>query len=235
MSSKEKETTSFEKDIMDSVEDELGTLTKKDNSDWNKFTPSVTGVGNCVFIGTTIDDPCTLMYKILEDIEKTKVQKTKFLLRMLPITITCKANVSSIISACTELFPKYFTTEPTTFAIVFNHRYNNSVPRSTVIEELANKVAEFGQHKVDLSGGAKLSIIVEVVKAICCLSVVKDYGRFFKFNLLSVCGQPEKRPINDEKGCTDNTPPKIKKCDEEIHVENPDEKPENLTEKPIIT
>lgn len=30
------------------------------------------------------------MYKILEDIEKTKVQKTKFLVRMLPISVTCK-------------------------------------------------------------------------------------------------------------------------------------------------
>lgn len=37
-----------------------------------------------------IEDPCDLMYKMLEDIEKTKVQKTKFLLRMLPIPITCK-------------------------------------------------------------------------------------------------------------------------------------------------
>lgn len=82
------------------------------------------------------------MYKILEDIEKTKVQKTKFLLRMLPISITCKvihkftfflimfcyivflfvsiqANIPSITSACKDLFDKHFTTEPTTFAIVF--------------------------------------------------------------------------------------------------------------------
>lgn len=39
---------------MDSLDDELQSLSKKDNSDWTKFTPLVTGVGNCVFISTTV-------------------------------------------------------------------------------------------------------------------------------------------------------------------------------------
>lgn len=81
-----------------------------------------------------------------------------------------------------------------------SHRYNNSVSRDKIIEELAKKVASLGEHTVDLSGGAKLTIIVEVVKSICCLSVVKDYGRFCKFNLLSVCGQPEKRTAEGKNG-----------------------------------
>jgi len=67
------------------------------------------------------------------------------------------------------------------------------VPRDKIIEELANKVSSLGEHTVDLSGGAKMTIIVEVVKSVCCLSVVRDYSRFCKFNLLSVCGRPEKR------------------------------------------
>lgn len=84
--------------------------------------------------------------------------------------------------------------------INYSHRFNNSVPRDKLIEELANKVASLGQHTVDLSGGAKMTIIVEVVKAVCCLSVVRDYGRFCKFNLLSVCGRPEKRIAEGENG-----------------------------------
>ncbi|KAE9540060.1 hypothetical protein AGLY_005312 [Aphis glycines] len=218
-------------DIMDSLDTELESLSKKDNVDWNKFSPSVTGVGNCLFISTTVEDPCDLMYKILEDLEKTKVQKTKFLLRMLPISVTCKANLVSISSACTNLLPKYFSTEPTTFAIMFNHRYNNSVKRDEVIKELANQVVSFGQHTVDLSGGAKMTIIVEVVKSVCCLSVVRDYGRFCKFNLLSVCGRPEKRTAEGENGDGDNSSsPKVKKQEENEHEnceeENTESKPE---------
>lgn len=72
--------------------------------------------------------------------------------------------------------------------------------RDEVIKELANQVVSFGQHTVDLSGGAKMTIIVEVVKSVCCLSVVRDYGRFCKFNLLSVCGRPEKRTAEGENG-----------------------------------
>jgi len=41
-------------DIMDSLDNELQSLSKKDNSDWNKFTPLNTGVGNCIFISTTV-------------------------------------------------------------------------------------------------------------------------------------------------------------------------------------
>jgi len=74
------------------------------------------------------------------------------------------------------------------------------VPRDKVIEELATQVVSFGQHTVDLSGGAKMTIIVEVVKSVCCLSVVRDYARFCKFNLLSVCGRPEKRTAEGENG-----------------------------------
>lgn len=63
---------------------------------------------------------------------------------------------------------------------------------------MAKITASLGKHTVDLSGFAKLTIIVEVVKAVCCLSVVEDYGRFCKFNLLSVCGRPEKRAAEGE-------------------------------------
>ncbi|VVC29990.1 Hypothetical protein CINCED_3A022289 [Cinara cedri] len=216
-------------DIMDSLDSELQCLSKKDNSDWKKFSPLATGVRNCVFISTTIEDPCSLMYKILEDIEKTKVQKTKFLLRMLPVDVTCKSTVPSISTACTDLFAKHFSTEPTTFAIVFNHRYNNSVPRDKLIEELAGKVFSLGQHTVDLSGQAKITIIVEVLKSICCLSVVRDYGRFFKFNLLSVCGLPEKRTAEGKNESSSS--PKIKKLDENDHInENDNEQSESVEE-----
>lgn len=74
------------------------------------------------------------------------------------------------------------------------------MPRGKIIEELAKIVASFGQHKVDLSGNAKMTIIVEIVKTVCCLSVLRDYSRFCKFNLLSVCGQPEKRAAENENG-----------------------------------
>lgn len=78
------------------------------------------------------------------------------------------------------------------------------MPRDKIIEELAKKVANLGEHTVDLSGAAKMTIIVEVVKSICCLSVVKNYGRFCKFNLLSVCGRPEKRTAEGENGSNIN-------------------------------
>lgn len=52
-------------DIMDSLDNELQSLSKKDNADWNKFTPLATGVGNCVFIGTTVSCFCLLTQQLI--------------------------------------------------------------------------------------------------------------------------------------------------------------------------
>ncbi|VVC42781.1 THUMP domain [Cinara cedri] len=219
---------------IDSLDEELQCFSEKNNSDWKKFAPLDTGVGNCIFISTTIEDPCSLIYKIFEDIEKTKVQKTQFLLRMLPIAVTCKSTIPSILTVYTDLFAKHFCTEPTTFAIVFNHRYNNSVSRAKLIVELVSKVVSLGQHTVDLSGEAKITIIVEVLKSICCLSVVQDYGHFFKFNLHSVCGLPEKRTAESENGKNESSSSlKIKECEENDQI-NEKYKKQSETIKEIL-
>lgn len=41
-------------DIMDSLDNELQSLSKKDNIDWKKFTPLSTLVKHCIFISTTV-------------------------------------------------------------------------------------------------------------------------------------------------------------------------------------
>lgn len=89
--------------------------------------------------------------------------------------------------------------------VCYSHRYNNSIKRDQIIVELAKQVGDLGEHIVDLSGGAKKTIIVELVKSVCCLSVVEDYGRFYKFNLLSVCGRPENQKRTKESEHGNNT------------------------------
>lgn len=143
----------------------------------------ILGCQNCIFIRTTIDDPVKLGTQIVRDLAETKAKKTKFTLRMLPIETVCKARIDAIVEAGGLLFDKYFIQKPSTFSINFSRRYNNDIKRDDVIKELADLVAlKNPLNKVNLSE-PELSIIVEVIKGHCLMSVIPNYLKLKKYNL----------------------------------------------------
>lgn len=72
-----------------------------------------------MFIKTTVPDPLELVTAIVKDLHETKKQKARYLLRLLPIPIVCKAYIDDIRAKADPLLEKYFAQEPKTFAIVF--------------------------------------------------------------------------------------------------------------------
>lgn len=92
-----------------------------------------------------------------------------------------------MMAAVESLFDKHFLAEPKTFAIIFNRRYNNSIKRDDVIREFADIIqAKNAKNKVDLST-PQLSVIVEIIKGFCCLSVLPDYYALKKYNVVELC------------------------------------------------
>ena len=61
-----------------------------------RFQQVESGANNCIFIKTAIDAPGKLVEEIVNDLNETKVQKCRFILRMLPILGTCKAYEKNI-------------------------------------------------------------------------------------------------------------------------------------------
>lgn len=170
-------------DIEEELTKEVTNLKEKNSAGQRRFQAVETGANGCVFIKTTIEDPVQLANSIFEDVEKTKQQKGRFLLRLVPIEVTCKAYIEDIRKTADQLFDKHFRCDPTTFSVIFNKRNNNSVLRDEVIESLARIVTDKNvQHKADLKH-PKLAIIVEIVKGICCMSVLTDYEKFKKYNI----------------------------------------------------
>lgn len=140
-------------------------------------------VTNCLFIRAKVPDVVELGVKILTNIYETKQGQTKNVLRFIPVEIVCKANMTDIINAAGKLFDKHLLKEPKTFSIVFNHRMNNSVKRDTIIKELATLVTSKNvNNKVDLKN-PQVVVMVEVLKGLCCLSVLPDYFKLRKYNL----------------------------------------------------
>lgn len=172
-------------DLSDLLKQQISDI-KKGSTRERRFQSLVTSVTNCVFIQSDIEDPVKLCHSIVEDIHATKRQKTRFLLRLVPVEVSCSIKLNEITEAANKLFDKYFTGEPTTFCVVFNRRYSNC-PRDVVIQELANLVvAKNAAHKVDLQN-PNLFIIVEIIKGLCLMSVVADYYKYRKYNLSEIC------------------------------------------------
>lgn len=162
-----------------------------------------TKVPNCIFIKTTIDNPNELGVRIIRDIAETQKRKTRMLLRFMPVDVVCRSNVEAIKNAAGQLFDKIFLhSEPTTFAIVVNKRYNNDVDRMEIIRELAEMVAfKNSLHKVDLKN-AKLTVVVEVVRGLCCLSILPDFIQLKKYNvneLTNVKDETESKESKESK------------------------------------
>lgn len=162
-----------------------------------RFQVVETGASNCIFVKTNLPSPEELTAAIINDLRSTRLQKTRHVLRLLPILATCKANLPDIMECAGKLCDKYFLKEPSTFAVIFNKRFNSSVSRDLIIKELAELVVlKNDQNKADLKN-PRLCIIVEIVKGICLLSIVDNYYTYKKYNLNELC---KEESGNDTEG-----------------------------------
>eukprot|EP00099_Drosophila_melanogaster_P020842 NP_647892.1 uncharacterized protein Dmel_CG15014 [Drosophila melanogaster] len=158
-----------------------------------RFQNVDTNTTNCVFIRTQLEDPVALGKHIINDIATTGKSMSRFVLRLVPIEVVCRANMPDIITAAGELFDKHFLKEPTSYGIIFNHRYNQQIKRDQIITQLAELVnSKNVGNKVDLKE-AKKSIIVEVLRGWCLLSVIDNYLECKKFNLAELANPSDKK------------------------------------------
>ncbi|XP_022221782.2 THUMP domain-containing protein 1 homolog [Drosophila obscura] len=162
-----------------------------------RFQNVETGTTNCIFIRTLLDDPVGLGKHIVDDITTTGKSMSRFVLRLVPIEAVCRANMPDIIAAAGPLFDKHFLKEPTSYGIIFNHRYNQQIKRDQIILDLADLVnSKNVGNKVDLKQ-AKKSIIVEVLRGWCLLSVIDNYLDAKKYNLAELANPSEKKSNGD--------------------------------------
>lgn len=184
-------------DIEDEINKEIDSLKMKSSPGQRRFQAVDTGANSCVFIKTTVEDPIQLVRSVYEDVEKTKQQKGRYLLRLVPIEVTCKAYIEDIRKTADQLFDKHFRCDPSTFCIFFNKRNNNSVLRDEVIEALACIITDKNiGHKADLKH-PKLAVVIEIIKGICCMSVLTDYMKFKKYNIYELAN-PRQNQSNSE-------------------------------------
>lgn len=206
-------------DITSQIQDQIEKTNKALKERIQLFQSIDTGVQNCLFIKTSIEDPIALGSAIIRDLATTKIKRTKVTLRLLPIQTVCKAKMEDIVNAAGLLFDQYFLKDPVTFAINYNKRFNNDVKRDDVIKELADIVSMKNPlHKVNLKD-PQLSIIVEVIKGCCLLSVIPDYLKLKKYNVNELWEKRDKAPSDDLSSQEKEPEEEEKISSEEVKVE----------------
>ncbi|XP_076075097.1 THUMP domain-containing protein 1-like [Mytilus galloprovincialis] len=181
-------------DNSDSEDEDLEAAMKKEvdaikqvRTKERRFQNTNTKSRNTIFIKTILDDPSTLAHTILSDICTNGVQKSRYAIRMLPIAEICKARLDDMEACGKSLFKKYFETPFGTglsYTTVFTRRNNNEISRETVIPKLGHIIKDFNPlHRVN-HVTPDYVILVEIIGKLCCLSVVKDFFKFKKYNLI---------------------------------------------------
>ncbi|XXG53172.1 hypothetical protein AAC387_Pa03g1314 [Persea americana] len=127
--------------------------------------------------------PFEIVQHVMVSAATTRKHMSRFILRMLPVELTCYASEEEISKAIKPLIAQYFPTEtqtPQKFAVLYEARANTGIDRMKIVNLVAKTVPE--PHKVDLNNPDK-TIIVQVAKTVCMVGVAERYKELSKFNL----------------------------------------------------
>ncbi|PAV16195.1 hypothetical protein PNOK_0781500 [Pyrrhoderma noxium] len=134
-------------------------------------------------------DPVVLLEKHVNNVAQTGVTRTRSTLRLTPVSNSCDANIPEIISLCKRIAVPAFQSdaegEPKSYRYKIEIRIRNhsTVTRDEVIKAIAECIPP--PHTVNLDN-PDLFILVEIFKATCGISVVRDYYRLKKFNVIEL-------------------------------------------------
>ncbi|KAK0095286.1 hypothetical protein PV326_008783 [Microctonus aethiopoides] len=187
-------------DITDALNKEIKELNAQANKSpkTKRFQYIDTGAKNIIFISSTVPNTLELGLKIIKDLDETKKQRSRFILRLIPVQVICRANMNEIKLKASALCEKYFSQEPKTFSIVFNRHCNNTIQRNDIIETLAAVISEKNPGNKAHLKNPDIALVVEIIKGFCLLSIAPEYYKYKKYNLLELCNVTTEKKSQDE-------------------------------------
>ncbi|KAM9362777.1 THUMP domain-containing protein 1 [Symphorus nematophorus] len=205
-----------EEDVEDALKKEVAQLQASGAKQERRFQALESGANNVIFIKTHNLESDKLVHHILSDLHTTKKKKSRVILRMLPVTGTCKAFQDDMVKYLTTFLEPWFKTPNcATYQIAFKARNSSHNKRDEIIKSIAGLVGKLNpKNKVDLTN-PELTIIVEVIKAVCCISVVKDYTLYRKYNVQEVVKEDMPKPDVTTAKTDSNTAEQKEKRDAE--------------------
>jgi tRNA acetyltransferase TAN1 len=143
-------------------------------------------------VSSPIWDPVDTARSIFADIRNdTKTApSSRFVTRLIPIQATCFASEEELRLTSDELIKRFFPPTTKTFAITVKRRLCHTMTSNTIIETVATNVMKFVPAcKVQLDD-PQVTIVVEICKTVCGISVIQNVREYHKFNLHSNAPPP---------------------------------------------
>ncbi|KAE9462205.1 hypothetical protein C3L33_05892, partial [Rhododendron williamsianum] len=166
------------------IEAELEELGDRNKRRFNNLDSGCNGV---VFLQMRKRDkdpsPKDIVQHMMSSVSSTRKHISRFMLRVLPVEVTCYASEEEITRAIKPLILQYFPVETQTaikFAVLYEARANTGIDRMKIINAVAKSVP--APHKVDLNNPDK-NIVVQIAKTVCLMGVVEKYKELAKYNL----------------------------------------------------
>ncbi|WCJ36849.1 THUMP domain-containing protein [Euphorbia peplus] len=181
-----------QKSIDQLIEDELKELGDKSK---RRFFSLDSGCNGVVFIqmrmGNGDPSPKDIAHYMMTSLASSKKHMSRFILRVLPVEVSCYSSEEEISKAMVPIVEKHFPSDspdPHKFAVLYEARANSGIDRMKTINAVAKSVPE--PHKVDLTKPDK-TIVVEIVKTVCLIGVVEKYKELAKYNLRQLTAPPQ--------------------------------------------
>ncbi|RKP20659.1 hypothetical protein ROZALSC1DRAFT_21193 [Rozella allomycis CSF55] len=132
--------------------------------------------------------PSEFVFKILKDIEESKMKTSKFIQRLIPIDIICGAEMSEIKDTLKTQYTRFRESnldEPMTkkFAFIPQIRLCNKVSKDEIFSMSAELVRD--HYNIDLKNPDYV-IMFQIFKNYCGISFLKDYFKLKKYNVESI-------------------------------------------------
>jgi tRNA acetyltransferase TAN1 len=146
-------------------------------------------------------DPISTVRRIMTDLEQnsSKAPSSRFVTRMIPMQATCFASAEELQLTSKALLDKYLPRTTKTFAVAARKRNCGNLKTNQIIETVATLVFEsIPECKVKLEN-PDVTIVVEVCKTLCGVSVVPRCDEFRNFNLVMAREENKEDKEEDKK------------------------------------
>ncbi|KFM65554.1 THUMP domain-containing protein 1, partial [Stegodyphus mimosarum] len=191
-----------------------------------RFQQVYTNVKDVIFIKTTLSDPTALVESIFDSIIQTGKRKTRFIQKLKPVVLTCKAFEDDIRKSLDEYLLSFLNDEKNvclTYNIDCKIRYNSNTSSSHIKWYVRKSVEKSAPKWTPSLIDPDIMIFAHVLCTSCCISVLKNYTVYKKYNLSEVANLGSKMYQKTENVATEasavDIPTEINTKSVEIHAE----------------
>lgn len=212
-------------DIEEAIQAEVSELKNNQNKKQaRRFQQVQCGAKNCVFIQTTLKDPLPLSLAIMDELLLSQKQRTKKLLRMVPVQTTCRAYPEDIKKAVQELAKSYFRENGQTFCVIFKVRNNTSIKKENMVYDLATILETANPKNRPNLTFPDVVLSVDIIKNVCCLGFLPHYfTKYSKYNLVLIANK-DKCLVDKSSGNNDKPTEKLDEKKDNVAVDENEKK-----------